>query len=117
MATNMGNKCIHGFLCFEEEHVVISSGEITVSESRVHVDVESGSTDDLDTINFVGGTSRKNAQIVLRAEDAGRTIVVKDGTGNIELRNSTDFSLDDVRDRLELEWGGAKWVEHGRSPN
>lgn len=94
--------------------VTIASGAITASRSYHVVDTESsGATDDLDTINGGGDGMR----LVLRAANSSRTVVVKDGTGNIQCAG--DFSLDNVQDTIELIYDGTltAWLEVGRSDN
>lgn len=77
--------------------LTISAGEITVTTGFHKVDTEADAfTDDLDTIN---GTLE--GQIIrLRAADSSRTIVLKDGTGNLKL--PSDISLDNEEDSITL---------------
>lgn len=79
--------------------VTISAGSITVDRSYVTVDTEgNAASDDLDTINggYIG------MRVILEAENSGRTVLVKDGTGNISLSGSADFPLTHANDKLEL---------------
>jgi len=96
--------------------LTISGGVITVTQSYHEVDTQNDdATDDLDTIN--GGT---NAMLLcLTAENAARTVVVKDGTGNIALDGGVDFSLDTRKDRIILQYDSRipAWVEWSRSSN
>jgi hypothetical protein len=56
--------------------------------------------------------------LVITAANSGRTVVVKDGTGNILLNNVTgDFSMDNTADTMELIWNGGNWLELSRSNN
>ncbi len=50
-------------------------------------------------------------RLVLRASDSGRTVVVKDGTGNIQCGG--DRSLDNIQDIIELIYDGVQtaWLE------
>jgi hypothetical protein len=97
-----------------EDAVVISSGEITIVGGYVSVDTESSaSSDDLDTIN--GGQNLQ--RVILTAVDSARTVVVKHGTGNIYLDGGADFSLDHIRDKVELIKEFGVWVELSRSTN
>ncbi len=66
----------------------IASGAITVSGSFARVAPESGSTDNLDTIN--GGVS--GALLVLRPA-ASNTIILKHATGNIKCPIGSDTTL------------------------
>jgi len=92
--------------------LTISGGVITVTGSRHAVDTEAvAASDNLDTIN--GGTD--GAILVLKAANDARTVVVKDGTGNLQLAG--DFSLTHSADRLTLMYDGTTWVELARSDN
>jgi hypothetical protein len=76
----------------------ISGGVIAWTSGRtLRVDTEGGaSSDELDTIT---GTIAGQL-VILRAANSDRTIVCKDGTGNLRL--SGDFSLDNTEDTLTL---------------
>jgi hypothetical protein len=90
----------------------IASGVITVTESFHQVDTQGdASTDDLDTIN--GG--EKGMSLTITAADGTRTVVAKDGTGNLRLAG--DFSLDTQNDTLTLIYNGTNWLEVSRSDN
>ena len=92
--------------------LVISGGVVTVVRANTIVDTEgAAASDDLDTIN--GGTT--GALLVLSAENVARTVVCKDGTGNLQLAG--DFSLDHTNDRLLLVSDGTNWTELSRSNN
>tara|TARA_R100001463_G_scaffold829_2_gene3764 strand:+ start:458 stop:874 length:417 start_codon:yes stop_codon:yes gene_type:complete len=92
--------------------LTIASGVITVTNSYHTVDTESdASSDDLDTIN--GG--EEGMQLVLRADNSGRTVVVKDATGNIFLDGGSDFSLDHKTDTIHLMYASNNWREIGRA--
>lgn len=86
--------------------LTIVAGVITRTQRRHKIDTElQASTDDLDTID--GGAD--GDELILRAVHDGRTVVVKNGTGNIAM--SGDFSLDDDTDALHLWYNGdtSKW--------
>jgi hypothetical protein len=92
--------------------LTIATGAITVTGSYHNVDTEAdAASDDLDTIS--GGTD--GMRLVLRANNTARTVVVKDGTGNIQCAG--DFSLDNTQDTMELIYDGTltAWLEIGRS--
>lgn len=94
--------------------LTIATGVITVTGSYHTVDTESAAaSDDLDTIN--GGVD--GAHLRLRAVNSARTVVVKDGTGNIQCAG--DFSLDNAQDTISLLYDGAlsAWLEISRSDN
>jgi hypothetical protein len=91
-----------------------TSGAITVTGAYHTVDTfEDGVTGDLETIN--GGVD--GSRIVLQAEHADRTVVLKDGTGNIQ--GPGDISLTGAYDTVELIYSGAlsKWCVISASTN
>jgi parallel beta-helix repeat protein len=69
----------------------------------------SAASDDLDTIS--GG--RDGQIIMLQALDDGRTVVCKDGTGNLRLAG--DFSLTHTDDSITLQFFGSVWRELART--
>ena len=90
----------------------ISAGVLTVHQGSVSVDTETGAaSDNLDTID--GGV--EGNVLVLKAESSARTVVVKDGTGNLKL--SGDMTLDNSEDSITLKKVGLNWVELARSNN
>lgn len=92
--------------------LTIASGVITVTGSHHKVDTEAAAaSDDLDTIS--GGVTDR--VLILRSTDSARTVVAKDGTGNLNLAG--DFSMDNVDDRLLLQYDGTNWIEISRSDN
>ena len=91
--------------------LTISSGEITVIYTYHAVDTSGGGSEDLDTVN--GGTH--GDILILRAVNASRTVVCKDGTGNLNLAG--DFSLDNTQDLIVLLHTGGAWTELSRSGN
>jgi hypothetical protein len=96
--------------------LTIAAGVVTITGSYHQIDTEAdAATDILDTIN--GGSD--GDILILRAADQTRTVVVKDGTGNINCAG--DFSLDNSADRMLLQYdtslAGGKWVEISRSDN
>lgn len=94
------------------EELTISSGAVLITMSNHIIDTEADAeTDDLDTIN--GGDI--GDLLIIRAVDNSRTVVVKDGGGN--LRIDGDFSLTHVQDSMMLLFIGTNWVEISRSNN
>lgn len=86
--------------------LTIASGAITVTGNWHSVDTESdGASDDLDTIN--GGVAGQ--VLYLQANNSSRTVVVKDGTGNIKCGG--DRSLDNAEDVIQLISDGTNWYE------
>ncbi len=110
------NCTIFGFYTSEASSKTIATGAITATGSYTIVDTEaSAATDDLDTITIGGGASIAGATIILRAANTARTVVCKDGTGNLKLAG--DFSLDNTEDTIMLIYDGTNWLEVSRSDN
>jgi hypothetical protein len=89
--------------------LTIATGAVTATQGYHTVDTQSDdASDDLDTITapsiFVDGT-----RLVIQAEDGGRTVVAKDGTGNLSL--SADCTLDSADDTLELILRSGTWYQ------
>lgn len=92
--------------------LTVATGAITITKSYHRIDTEAdAASDDLDTIS--GGTA--GDILVLRAENTARTVVVKDGTGNIQ--SEGDMSLDNSQDTITLIFDGTNWLETARSNN
>ena len=92
--------------------LTIATGVVTATKSYHTIDTESdAASDDLDTIN--GGS--EGMRLVIRAVNSGRTVVVKDATGNIACAG--DFTMDNVEDTMELIYDGSNWLELSRSGN
>jgi len=92
--------------------LTIAAGVITVTHSYHTVDTQGDAgTDDLDTIN--GGV--EGDILILRAENSARTVVIKNGTGNILM--PADMSLDNVADIEMLIFDGTNWLEITGSSN
>lgn len=88
--------------------LTIATGAITKTQTLHRIDTEANAaSDDLDTIN----SGSDGDFIVLRAENAARTVVLKDGTGNLDLW-SGDVELDDTDKYIILTYDGTllKWV-------
>lgn len=94
--------------------VIIAAGVATIpgGYDRYLIDTEaSDATDDLVTIN--GGSAAQTA--VFTAFNAARTVVFKDGTGNLRLEG--DFTADSSEDTITLMFNGSNWLEVARSNN
>lgn len=92
--------------------LTISAGAITVTKSFHTVDTEAdAATDELTTIN--GGA--EGDRLIIKPISSARTVVVKDGAGNIECAG--DFTMDNEQDTMELIYVGTKWLELTRSNN
>lgn len=92
----------------------IDTGAIVPTGSFFEIDTESdGASDDLDTIT---ATNYKPGDlIVVKANNTARTVVLKDGTGNLRL--SGDFSLDNTEDVATLMLIGTNWTQVATSNN
>jgi hypothetical protein len=88
--------------------LTIASGAVTVTQSRHRIDTQGdASTDDLDTIN--GGGDTLNL-LIIRAEDAARTVVVTEA-GNI-VTGGSPIALADDQTFLILIFDAtlSKWI-------
>lgn len=104
-----------GFTFFgDESTVTIASGVITPRSGFVQVDTEgAAASDNLDTITATD--LEDGAVITLTAASSTRTVVCKDGTGNMRLAG--DFSLTHADDTITLIYNGVNWLELSRSDN
>ena len=97
--------------------LTVASGAITVRRGYHTVDTQGNDpSDDLDTIR--GGVD--GMRLILRSSVATRTVVARNGTGNLLLTG--DFSMDHCQDTIELIYDteidvGGKWLELSRSNN
>ncbi len=86
----------------------LASDAFTASVGYHKVAAESGTADNLATINrdYANGDTTDLAFLIITA-DTGDTITVKNGTGNISCGSDITMSGDK---HLILFWTGAKWV-------
>ncbi|KKK52818.1 hypothetical protein LCGC14_3101070, partial [marine sediment metagenome] len=99
-----------------EQAVNIASGVITITRGAILVDTQDeDATDDLDTITVDGAIGAGTGFLVVKAANSARTVVCKDGTGNLLLAG--DFSLTHTHDVLFLAHSGGNWFEISRSDN
>lgn len=92
--------------------LTIASGEVTITKSSHTIDTEgAGPTDDLETIE--GGIN--GAILSISPTSGARTVVVKDGVGNINCEG--DFSMDSDADAMLLWFFAGAWREVARSNN
>lgn len=87
--------------------LTLASDTVTVTQNVHTIAAETGTTDDLATIN--GGTDR---QLLIIQADTGDTITVKHGTGNINLNGAADFDLSGDKTLL-LFYDGVNWADGG----
>lgn len=84
----------------------ISSGVIPYSGAFIVADTEgAASTDDLDTIS--GGS--EGDKLTMRITSASRNIVLKHATGNLNLVNGQDITLDVLTDKVEFIYSNGNW--------
>jgi len=86
--------------------LTIAGGAVTLAENAHAIDTEAdAASDDLDTIN--AGVVPNGAMVMLYAANAARTVVLKHGTGNIQMQDGQDFVLDDAAKSILLRRDGA----------
>ena len=103
------NNALAGSLAYTSSELTISAGTITPTRSHHTVDTESdAATDDLDTINTTSVSD--GAILILRAENSGRVVTVKNATGNINLLEDQDVDLG-IDTRLILQRRSTEWDE------
>ena len=89
-----------------DSELTISTGAVTKTGGVHTIDTESdAASDDLDTIS--GGT--EGNILIISANNAARTVVIKHGTGNIETWDGNDISLDELRKKLIMHFDGTNW--------
>lgn len=94
--------------------LAIFGGEVFVTQKFHTIDTESdAASDDLRTIS--GATD--GTELVIRAANSARTVVVKHGTGNIVLDGAADKTLDNEYDTLSLIYDNLRWLQTGFSNN
>jgi hypothetical protein len=97
-----------------DRELTIASGSITPIFLYQIVDTEGGAaSDDLDTI--VGTNMLAGDILTLRNVTSGRSVTLKDGTGNLALEG--DFVLSNDKDTIQLLWNGSSFQETSRSNN
>jgi hypothetical protein len=102
------NKSITDFRLTNATELTISSGSVTATQSYHSIDTESdAASDDLATIS--GGST--GDRLVIFANNDARTVVVKNGTGNILTYSGDDISLDEDHKMIEFIYDGTNWRE------
>ena len=88
--------------------LTISAGSVTATTGRHSIEVESGTTDDLNSI--AGGTA---GQLLLISSATGWPIVVKHNVGNIALAGGSDVTLSGMGDMLFLRYDAtlSRWIQ------
>ena len=118
LAVHNGNdqdNVVAGSIAYTPSELTIATGSITPTRHHHTVDTESdAASDDLDTLATTSLSA--GAEVLLRAENTARTVVVKHGTGNIFMADGQDFSLDTTEQRICFHRVGANWYELYRGP-
>ena len=95
--------------------LTISSDEVTIFKLYHSIDTESdNASDDLATINYDSDNFKNGDVLILKPENAGRVVTVKDSVDNIKL-NGGDYVMNDAKCRLSLILDGGDWYELSRS--
>lgn len=93
----------------QSELTIATGAVIPTGPGTFPVDTEAdAATDDLDTITATNVAD--GDVVILKAADSARTVVIKDGTGNIA--SGADVTLDNALDRAVLQYdlGATTWV-------
>ena len=105
--SNVRDHIKKGKILSKGSNLTIASDAITVTDSYHLVAVESGSSDDLKTIN---GGKQAGQLLVLQAAADDKTVVVKNyASGTDNIRIGADVTLDDAKDSVTLMWNGSDW--------
>jgi len=95
-------------------NATISGGTVTIdNRSNYAIDTLGGTAAAGTVLTITGGETGQ--VLALRAVANTRTVVLQDGTGNLQLAG--DFSLDHSNDRIVLQFDGTNWCEWSRSDN
>lgn len=109
-AQTLSSKTLNTLVLADGGELTIAAGVVTATHSRHAIDTEAdAATDDLDTIN--GGVD--GMVLFLRPESGSRDVVVKHATGNIGMKNGSDFTLNESGDRLMLMYNSSSssWIQ------
>lgn len=87
----------------------IASGVITATQTTHKVEVESGTTDDLDTISGLS----EGMIVMIEQVNAAHTIVVKHGTGNIKNFSGADVTLNAYGKAWMGRYDGSNLIQYG----
>lgn len=90
----------------DQTELTESSDAITITQVYHTVKAETGTTDNLATINGGGA----NSMILILQAKATHTITIKNGTGNIFLNSGTDYALSGDKTLL-LFYDGTNWAD------
>lgn len=104
-----------GLLNFSSLSATIASGAITATKTYIVLTGQGDAADDLDTIN---GLSNGDIVILRQASGVGGNVTVKDGTGNLYLAGSADFTFTNANSTMIFIARSSSFVlEISRSAN
>jgi hypothetical protein len=110
--SNVTNLALDSIQFSAATELTIATGAVTITQSAHTIDTESdAASDDLDTIS--GGAT--GDVIYLRAVNDARTVVLKNGTGNILTYDGSDITLDEDHKTVSLIYNGTNWLQVGGS--
>ena len=103
---------INGELNFKRQDATISSGAITATSNYIRLFAETGTSDQLDTINGMIAGTTYTIEV-----DSGDTITIADGSG-LNLAGSASFVMNSTLDKLVVFARGASAADEiSRSNN
>lgn len=116
----MGEFLVGGFGLAEPTTLEISGGAITITQSKHIIAAQTGTADELDTINIaasliISAAGNTYQPMLFIQADTGDTITVKHTTGggtNISLSGGIDFTLSGEK-QLFLFYNGTFWTDAG----
>jgi len=94
------------------ESVTIVGGVITVKKSKWYKIDGHAASNDVDTINGLS----EGDEVMLSMADVTHVIVLKHGTGNLDLVGNIDLTLNALKDRVRLMHDGTSLVEASSGP-
>jgi len=87
------NNSVAGSIAFTPSELTIDTGSVAAVRSHHTIDTENDdAADDLDTITVAGVDD--GTVLILRLANAARVVTLKDGTGNLQLKDNKDIVLD-----------------------
>lgn len=98
---------------FTSSSLTISGGSVTPTKAVHTLEPESGTSDNLDTL--ATGSVVDGIIVLVRCNDSGDTITIRDATGNIYTRDSSNITLDDTEKSVSFQRRGSDWYEVSRS--
>lgn len=99
---SVNDLALTGDIVYSNVVVTLSTGAGTITSSLSSIAAETGTADDLDTIN--GGQS---GQVAWFRADTGDTITIKNGTGNIQTSGGDILMTDDTL--IPMVYDGSNW--------